>query len=459
MKDINANILICGAGIAGIAAAYYLAEHGIDGILLVDQGAPLSLTSDKSTEAYRNWWPGPDDAMIQLMTRSIDLIEGFADATNNSFHLNRRGYLYATTDAARAAEFKVIAKRAEAQGAGPLRVHLGESEDPAYISHNAEGYSDQPTGSDLILDPALMQRHFPYLSSDILALLHTRRCGWFSAQQFGMFLFEKSLQAGVRYVNAQVEGIGLVNDHVDQVHLRQDGSPVKVACRTFVNAAGPHIQQVAGMLDIELPVYFERHLKVSIKDHEEVIPRDAPLLIWNDPQQIPWEEEERQLLSGSDAEHLLLGELPFGAHARPEGSVESQSILMLWPYHLEPVEPVFPVPLPAAYPEVTLRGLLAMIPELKTYLNKMPKPFIDGGYYTKTLENRPLVGPLPVKGAFLLGALSGFGLMAACGAAELLAAHITQASLPAYAQAFMLERYQDPGYLPVFEEWGYTNQL
>jgi glycine/D-amino acid oxidase-like deaminating enzyme len=72
MKDTNANVVICGAGIAGIAAAYYLTEQGIDGILLIDQDAPLSLTSDKSTESYRDWWPGPDGAMLALMNRSIE---------------------------------------------------------------------------------------------------------------------------------------------------------------------------------------------------------------------------------------------------------------------------------------------------------------------------------------------------------------------------------------------------
>ena len=74
-----AKIVICGAGIAGIAAAYYLTrDHGARDIVLVDEGAPLSLTSDKSTEAYRNWWPGPDTAMTAFMNRSLDHIEAIA---------------------------------------------------------------------------------------------------------------------------------------------------------------------------------------------------------------------------------------------------------------------------------------------------------------------------------------------------------------------------------------------
>jgi glycine/D-amino acid oxidase-like deaminating enzyme len=459
MRDTVANVVICGAGIAGVAAAYYLSELGVEGILLVDQGAPLSLTSDKSTEAYRNWWPGPDSAMIDLMNRSIDLIEGLANETHNAFHLNRRGYLYATAEAARISEFKRIAERAENQGSGPMRVHQGMSTDPRYVPHHEDAYADQPTGCDLILDPELIQKQFPYLSTDTVALLHTRRCGWFSGQQFGRLLFEKSTQAGVRFLNACVEAISLVNDGVDQVHLRKEGTTFKVNTKIFVNAAGPHIQQVGQMLGIDLPVFCERHLKVSIKDHNEVVPRDAPLLIWNDPQEIPWEKEEREYLSGGDEDRILLGQLPSGAHLRPEGSVDSNNILMLWPYHLEQIQPVFPVPIPASYSEVILRGLIPMIPELETYLNRLPKPFIDGGYYTKTPDNRLLVGPLPVKGSYLLGALSGFGLMAACGAAELLAAHITQTSLPSYAQAFMLERYDDPSYLPAFEEWEHSSQL
>jgi sarcosine oxidase subunit beta len=49
-----ADVVICGAGIAGISAAYHLSLRKPSlRILLVDSGPPLGLTSDKSTEAYR----------------------------------------------------------------------------------------------------------------------------------------------------------------------------------------------------------------------------------------------------------------------------------------------------------------------------------------------------------------------------------------------------------------------
>jgi glycine/D-amino acid oxidase-like deaminating enzyme len=90
----------------------------------------------------------------------------------------------------------------------------------------------------------------------------------------------------------------------------------------------------------------------------------------------------------------------------------------------------------------------------------MPRPYIDSGYYCKTRENRPLIGPLSISGAFLIGALSGYGIMAAPAAGELLAAHITGAELPAYAPAFALERYADPSYRALLANWdAMTGQL
>src|SRR5262249_12664109 len=117
-------ILICGAGIAGLSAAYYLAvEFGYDDVTVVEEGYPLSLTSDKSTEAYRNWWPGPDRAMTAFMNRSIDLMEAIARATDNRINMNRRGYLFATADRRKVSWLHELATTAEARGSGPARVH------------------------------------------------------------------------------------------------------------------------------------------------------------------------------------------------------------------------------------------------------------------------------------------------------------------------------------------------
>ena len=100
-----------------------------------------------------------------------------------------------------------------------------------------------------------------------------------------------------------------------------------------------------------------------------------------------------------------------------------------------------------------------MIPGLSEYVDRMPKPWIDGGYYTKTQDNRPLVGPLPIEGAFVHGALSGYGLMASAATSELVAAHITGGTLPEYAAAFHPNRFEDGEYVAKIEEWDDGTQL
>jgi len=100
-----------------------------------------------------------------------------------------------------------------------------------------------------------------------------------------------------------------------------------------------------------------------------------------------------------------------------------------------------------------------MLPRMREYFAHMPRPQLDGGYYTRTRENRPLVGPMCVEGAYMTGAVSGYGIMSACGVGELLAAHVTGAELPSYAPALALERYDDPEYQRKLDAWGDSGQL
>jgi glycine/D-amino acid oxidase-like deaminating enzyme len=481
MSDTSSRIVICGAGIAGIAAAYYLAvKEGQKHVVLVEQGDPLSLTSDKSTECYRNWWPmkprerpgkagtqvkprerpgkagtqGPDMAMTGFMNRSIDLLEQIALESDNRINLNRRGYVFATAEPAKIPMLTGAAQDAARLGAGPLRLH--DSPSSSYRPSPAQGFDFPLTGADLLTDAALIRQHFPYLSEQTIAVLHARRAGWFGSQQLGMYLLEKAREHGVQLIRGRVTGVDTSGGQVNSVEIEgQQRQSIKA--HAFVIAAGPMQKEVAGLLGIDLPVYAEHHSKMSFSEHLGVVPRHAPMLIWLDDQYLPWSDEERALLTEDKSTRKLLDPLPWGVHCRPEG--HGNTLLVLFNHHVEAVPPVFPLPQDPHYPEVALRGISTMVPGLKAYFEKLPKPWIDGGYYIKTRENRPLIGPLPVAGAHIVGALSGFGIMAACAAGELLARHIAQAPLPEYAPAFLLSRYSDPEYLGLLEGWGDGGQL
>jgi glycine/D-amino acid oxidase-like deaminating enzyme len=274
-----------------------------------------------------------------------------------------------------------------------------------------------------------------------------------------MYMLEEARARGARLVQGRVEEVEVAGGRVRAVRVATTGGVSVLATPTFVNAAGPWVAEAGRMVGVEIPVYSELHLKVAFRDDRRAIPRDAPLLVWTDPQRLAWTDEERGLLAESPETARLLAELPDGVHARPEGRGDSTAVLMLWPYHTPPVEPLFPPPVDAGYAEVVLRGMARMIPALAGYLDRLPRAVVDGGYYTRTRENRPLIGPLPIEGAYVIGALSGFGQMASGAAGELVAAWVTGGALPEYAPAFRLERYQDPSYRALLDAWSTSGQL
>jgi sarcosine oxidase, subunit beta len=400
-----AEVVIVGAGIAGVSAAYHLAvRHEVERVVIVDARPPLTLTSDKSTECYRNWWP--DQPMVGLMNRSIDLFEELAEETD--FGLNRNGYLFVTgredTMAALSAQVDAVSLLgATAEALGSEHLHAG----------------------------------YPYVTEAAVGAVRVDRAGWFRAQDLGQWMLDRARDVGAQLIPGEVVTIG--DGHVGLA----DGTSISTAA--VVVAAGPLSSKVAALAGLDLPLFSELHLKVAFKDHLGVIPREAPMTIWSDTQRIDWSDEERSELA-SLGRHDVLGEMPIYCHFRPEGGSESPYFVALWEYHGQVVDPAWPLPEDPLYPEVVMRGLTTMVPGLAAYGDRMPESFVDGGYYTKTKENRPLIGPSGVDGVHLLTGMSGFGVMVSAGAADLLAAHIVGGTLPEYADAFLLSRYDDPVY-------------
>jgi glycine/D-amino acid oxidase-like deaminating enzyme len=456
-----ADVVVCGAGMAGVAAAYHLAaRHGVRRVILVDERPPLSLTSDKSTEAYRNFWPGPDDAMVRFMNRSIDLLEELAESSDNVFRMNRRGYVFGTADPARAAELREMAEVVAGWGAGPLRIHDGRPGVEAYPPHSAGDWRAQPAGIDLLLDPTLIRTHFPYVVDDTVALLHARRCGWLSGQQLGMYLLELARRAGAELMEGRVAAVDVAGGRVTGVRIDVSGRSQFLATERLVLAPGPLLPDAARLLGVTLPIFSEQHHKIAIEDTLGAVPRDAPFLIWDDAQRLDWSSEERAALEADPELRWMLEPFPAGVHTRPEGaSPESRTLLVLWSYDAKAVDVVFPLAEPPYYTELVLRGMARMVPRFAGYLGRIPRAYVDGGYYAKTRENRPLIGPLPVTGAFVSSAYSGFGIMAGCAGGELVAAHVTGSALPHYAPAFALARYDDPAYVARVEACRATGQI
>jgi sarcosine oxidase, subunit beta len=251
MEKLIADVVICGAGMAGVSAAYHLAvKQGIKKVLLVDERAPLTLTSDKSTEAYRNWWPGPGDTMVRFMNRSIDLLDHLALESSNYFNMNRRGYVFLTARADQARMMERVAIGISDLGAGPIRTYRGHPDDPAYPAGRPKGYDPGLNGADLVLDTARVRRQYPFIQDTAIAMLHVRRCGWLSAQQLGMYLLQQAKEAGTRYLMGRVSGVDVGKAGVDSVQVTGEKNRWEISTRSFVIAAGPLLKRAGALMGL-----------------------------------------------------------------------------------------------------------------------------------------------------------------------------------------------------------------
>ena len=183
-SDADADVVVCGAGVAGVACAHYLAVRGAR-VTLLDERPALSYTSALSTECYRNWWGG-DPTMTAFMDRSIDLLEQHAIASGNRFAMNRRGYAFLSATEEGAARHAALARAAGG------RVHTdgghGLRYDPS-LPFDAPGCGVQ------VFSGAEATRGFwqglrPFVGDGVRSVLFAGRCGWMNAQQMGATLLD-----------------------------------------------------------------------------------------------------------------------------------------------------------------------------------------------------------------------------------------------------------------------------
>lgn len=448
MTTSQTGTAIIGAGNLGIAVAYYLVRtHGMTDIVLIDQGQPMAFTSAQSGENYRDWWP--HEPMVRFMSRSIDLMEDIARASGNRIAMTRRGYVLATRTADIGAELQKI--QAASGGTADLRLHEGASA-PTYSPPLSSDWQAAPDGFDILSNQSLIRSLFPHYDPEIRHLIHVRRAGDISGQQLGQFMLDHLASVGVRRITGRVKAIapGFTLEIAGK-----DGSD-RLRADRVVNAAGPFAGEIAAMLGVTLPIHNVAQQKIAFPDTLGVIPRAMPFSIDLDGQTIDWTEDERAALL-SDPDMAWLAQPMTGAiHCRPDGGDNGQWVKLGWAFNTTPSDPTWTPPLNDAYPEIVLRGAARLNPALRAYYGHLPRKMHHyGGFYTRTADNWPLIGPMGPEGAFMAAALSGHGTMGACATGELAAAWIAGAALPAHARAFSLERFAAGSTLaPVTEESG-----
>ena len=440
MKTRQFDIAVVGAGIVGIACAYYLAlSQRRPKVALIDPLAPMSLTSAASGENYRNWWPHP--AMTEFTDYSIDLMEAVAKESDNRLHMTRRGYALATRQADPELLLRQLHGGYGPQGAAKIRVHKAGPASTYRPAQSAD-WRTAPDGVDVIQDRRLIERCFPSFDREIATVLHIRRAGDISGQQLGSFMLERIRERGGKLIQARV--VGTERAAAFDLTVKGEEASSSVRADVMVNAAGPYVAEIAALLGETLPVSTVFQQKIAFEDVQGVISRQMPFAIDLDGQVIDWTDEERALLADDPATRWLTEPMPGAIHCRPDGGERGRWIKLGWAYNRQPSAPAADLPTDENFPEIVLRGASRLNPGLRAYYGRLPGRLSHyGGYYTMTRENWPLIGPMATKGAFVAGALSGYGTMGACATGALVAAWVCGETLPAFAHPLSLARYDD----------------
>lgn len=397
------DVTIIGAGIAGVAAAHYLSGAGQPArILILDREQPLSQTTSKSGENFRGHWPQP--CMTALSERSIELME----ALSEPFGFEFTGYDF-------------VSERA---GNDLFFTDDGDIE-----------------GLDRLTDPDQIRSRYPYLADAITQVLRFTSAGWVDVNALGSVLLGQARKRGVEWRKADVTAV-VAESSGYRLYLGGGSEIETLRTQHLVLAAGPFNGALAAQLGVELPGANYLQQKIVVPDPLKLVPRDMPFTIFADPQHLHWSEEEQELIASERGFAWLLEEFPAGLHIKPEGK---DRIKLGWAYNRRAQAPRREPPPDDHFAGIVMRGASRFLPALAAYVDDMPTPVVTySGFYTRTEENWPLIGPLGPPGLYTIAALSGYGTMVACAAGELLTAWMTNAPLPPYAKYFDPDRYNDP---------------
>ena len=431
----HVEVAVVGAGSVGIAVAYYLvAQYGIRRLALIDERDPMSLTSAQSGENYRNWWPHP--VMTAFTDHSISLLEEIDRLSGGRLNMTRSGYALVSR---RNRPQDLIDGLYRGYGEQSTRVRVRESTLTDYEPPCRRPWSVAPDGVDVLLDQALIRQTFPSFAHDVATVIHIRRAGSISAQQLGAIMLDTMRASGVRVQRAKVRSI--TTGPPFELELTSERGRQRMKADCIVNAAGPFIRDIGAMLGEDLPVRCVYQQKIAFEDRQRAIPRELPFTIDLDMQRIPWTDDDRDLLAADpDTQHLVLP-MAGGIHCRPDGPVDGGWIKLGWAYNERATDPHQEDPFDPNFPDVVLRGASRLHPSLASYIGRLPRgTHRYGGYYTMTGENWPLIGRMRSPGAYIAGALAGYGTMAACAAGQLCAAWVTDSPRPEYARLLSNER-------------------
>lgn len=244
----QARVVVIGGGIGGCSALYHLTQEGWRDVVLVERDELTSGTTWHSAAQVTNF--GANQVMIGLKSHSIRLYKELAE--DPDYPIN---YHHAT---------------------GGLRL--------ASTQDHLDGYRHfislaKGMGVDFeLLDPAECKRRHPLITTDnLLGALWDPLDGDIDPAQLCQALARRARKAGAE-IYRHTPVTGLTQEANSEWIVHTDKGDIR--CEMVVNAGGYRCNEIAAMMDIELPVASMEHQYLLTEPIPEIAALDfrVPLL-------------------------------------------------------------------------------------------------------------------------------------------------------------------------------------
>ena len=265
----TADVVVIGAGVTGLSAAFHLARRGVRDVIVVDKGAIASGGTGKSSACIRQHYSTAETC--RMIRYSLEFFQHFAERVDGgSCGFRHTGYLLGVDDKMR--------KPMEASVALQRSI----------------GIDTRLVSPDEMHDIEPRMR-----ADDLVAGCYEPASGYCNPVDTAQSLARAARAAGARIVEDDaVLGVFVEGDRVRGIRTRAGDIHAPVV----VNAAGLWSARVAAMAGVELPIHVCRH-KISIVSWPEAERRPHPMVydfvtnIYTRP-----ELGEHILVGGLDAE-------------------------------------------------------------------------------------------------------------------------------------------------------------
>jgi len=266
---LSSQVVIVGGGVIGSSIAYFLrASDPTVSVTVIERDPSYARSSSAlSAASIRQQFSTP--LSIQMSLYGIEFLRNIGellevDGNRPSIDLHEGGYLFLATPA----------------GDATLR----------------ENHALQTSlGADInLMDRQTLKARFPWLNVEDLVsgAFGESGEGWFDGYGLVQALRKKAQSLGARYVAADVTGVVREGRKITHVIA---GNGERYPCDTVVNAAGAWARKIAGMMDIDIPVFARRRSIFNVSSPARL--QACPLLI--DPTGVYFRPEGKTYICGT----------------------------------------------------------------------------------------------------------------------------------------------------------------